>query len=86
MRQALGKPFFEDFPTPIPQDLVGKSAHLPDATLKSIEPPKLTSEYPKDIQKSSNTANPVDLSSFGSTTKTPLGYIVMGRSGDKSSN
>lgn len=86
MRQALGKPFFEYFPTLISQNLVEQTAHLPDGTLKSIEPPSVTSEYPKGIQKSSNTANPVDLSSFGPTTKVPLGYIVMGRSGDKSSN
>lgn len=86
MRQALGKPFFEYFPTLLSQVLVEHTAHFPDGSARLIEPPKVTAEYPKGTQKSSDTENPVDLNSFGSCTKAPLGYIVMGRSGDKSSN
>ncbi|KEF56732.1 uncharacterized protein A1O9_06922 [Exophiala aquamarina CBS 119918] len=86
MRQALGKPFFEYFPTLLPQKFVKQVAHHPDGTSKAIESPKVTAEYPKGTQASSDTVDPVDLTIFGPTTKVPLGYIVMGRSGDKSSN
>lgn len=46
--------------------------------------PKITHTYPK--QSSYETSNPIPLSTFGATELAPLGYIVLGRSGDKASN
>jgi len=85
MRQAIGRPFFEYHVSLMPQSYVKEVAHLPDGTEVAVEGPKLTQEYDRQ-QPSYNTRNPVDLSSFGPTSRAPLGYIVMGRSGDKSSN
>jgi len=86
MRQAVGKPFFEYWVSLIPQTLVKEMAHFPNGDSIRIEGPKVTKEYPKGSQPSSDTKDPVDLSQFGPTTKVPLGYVVLGRSGDKSSN
>lgn len=47
--------------------------------------PAVTKTYPRQ-QPSYETNNPVDLSSFGETVHVPLGYIVLGRSGDKASD
>jgi hypothetical protein len=85
MRQAIGRPFFEYWVTLMPQSFVKETAHLPDGTVVEIPTPTLVKEYPREYN-SYNTRDPVDLSQFGPTTRTPLGYIVLGRSGDKSSN
>ena len=47
--------------------------------------PKLTKIYPSQ-QPSYETKSPIPLSSFGPTVRAPLGYVVMGRSGDKASD
>jgi hypothetical protein len=85
MRQAIGRPFFEYWVSLMPQSFVKETAHLPDGTVIEIPPPSQMKTYNFD-QPSYNTANPVDLAQFGPTTRAPLGYVVMGRSGDKSSN
>ncbi|KAL1611824.1 hypothetical protein SLS60_000044 [Paraconiothyrium brasiliense] len=85
MRTAMGRPFFEYWVSLMPQEFVKEQAHLPDGTVVDIPSPTVTQEYDFN-QPSYNTQNPVDLSSFGPTTRAPLGYVVMGRSGDKSSN
>ncbi|KAF2104230.1 DUF1446-domain-containing protein [Rhizodiscina lignyota] len=85
MRTAIGRPFFEYWVTLMPQHFVKETAHLPDGTVIDIPTPSVMKEYPRE-QPSYDTKDPVDLSSFGPTTRAPLGYIVMGRSGDKSSN
>ncbi|KAK7408814.1 hypothetical protein QQX98_009000 [Neonectria punicea] len=86
MRTAVGRPFFEYWVALMPQSFVEETAHLPDGTIKKIPPPTKTQEYPREQPSYSETSNPVDLSSFGPTTRGPLGWIVLGRSGDKSSN
>ncbi|KAH7170028.1 hypothetical protein EDB81DRAFT_676489 [Dactylonectria macrodidyma] len=86
MRTAVGRPFFEYWVSLMPQSFVNETAHLPDGTVKNIPPPSRTQEYPREQPSYSETSNPVDLSSFGPTTRGPLGWIVLGRSGDKSSN
>jgi len=87
MRQALGKPFFEYFPTLIHQNLVKEVAHFPNGESVRVEPPHITKEYLAGKQTSSDTTtDPADLGQFGPTTTAPLGYIAYGRSGDKSSN
>lgn len=85
MRTAMGRPFFEYWVSLMPQELIKETAHLPDGTVVNIPSPGVTKQYDFN-QPSYNTASPVDLSSFGPTTRAPLGYVVMGRSGDKSSN
>ena len=85
MRQAIGRPFFEYWVSLMPQSFVEEAAHLPDGTVVKIPTPTVTKTYPRE-QPSYNTRNPVDLASFGPTTRAPLGYVVLGRSGDKSSN
>jgi len=86
MRQAIGRPFFEYWVSLMPQSFVKETAHLPDGTVIEIPSPTLTKEYEPAYQPSYETTNPVDLSSYGPTTRAPLGYITLGRSGDKSSN
>lgn len=85
MRTAIGRPFFEYWVTLMPQSFVKETAYLPDGSVVEIENPRETREYDRE-QPSYNTSNPVDLSTFGPTTRVPLGHVVLGRSGDKSSN
>jgi len=86
MRQAIGRPFFEYWVSLMPQSFVKETAHLPDGTVIQIPSPTLTKEFEPRYQPSYETSNPIDLSTYGPTTRAPLGYITMGRSGDKSSN
>jgi hypothetical protein len=87
MRQAEGKPYYEYWVALLPQTELNHQAHflfdnLP--TLK-IEVPTITKTYPRQ-QPSYETKSPVNLSSFGETVRAPLGYIVLGRGGDKASD
>ncbi|KAF4466717.1 duf1446 domain-containing protein [Fusarium albosuccineum] len=86
MRTAVGRPFFEYWVSLMPQSFVEETAHLPDGTVKKIPSPTKTQEFPREQPSYAETSNPADLSSFGPTTRGPLGWVVMGRSGDKSSN
>ncbi len=85
MRTAIGRPFFEYWVSLMPQTFVHETAHLPDGTVVDIPAPTVTQTYPRE-QPSYDTASPADLAQFGPTTRAPLGHIVLGRSGDKSSN
>lgn len=85
MRTAIGRPFFEYWVSLMPQSFVKETAHLPDGTVIDIPSPTNVQTYARE-QPSYDTQDPVDLASFGETTRAPLGYVVMGRSGDKSSN
>ncbi|KAI0174487.1 hypothetical protein BJ166DRAFT_149601 [Pestalotiopsis sp. NC0098] len=85
MRTAIGRPFFEYWVTLMPQTFVKETAHLPDGTIIDIPAPTNVETYERE-QPSYDTANPMDLASFGPTTRAPLGHVVLGRSGDKSSN
>ncbi|OIW26245.1 DUF1446-domain-containing protein [Coniochaeta ligniaria NRRL 30616] len=86
-RQSEGKVYYEYFVTLLPQAEVKHQVELPWAS-KSIPIPvqkNVRTDYPRD-QKSYETENPVDLDSFGPTTRGPLGWVVGGRSGDKASD
>jgi hypothetical protein len=86
-RQSEGKIYYEYFVTLLPQAEVKHQVELPWAS-KSIPIPvqkNVRADYPRD-QKSYETENPVDLDSFGPTTRGPLGWVVGGRSGDKASD
>lgn len=85
MRTAIGRPFFEYWVSLLPQDFVKEQAYLPDGTVVDIPSPTNVRTYPRE-QPSYDPASPADLASFGPTTRAPLGYVVLGRSGDKSSN
>jgi len=85
MRTAIGRPFFEYWVSLLPQEFVKEQAYLPDGTVVDIPSPTVVQTYPRE-QPSYDPVDPADLSSFGPTTRAPLGYIVLGRSGDKSSN
>jgi hypothetical protein len=86
MRTAIGRPFFEYWVSLLPQKYVKETAHLPDGSVIDIQQPTLTREYPREQPSQEITSNPVDLASFGPTKRGPIGWVVMGRSGDKSSN
>jgi hypothetical protein len=70
----------------IPQDMLKHQVVLgwSDEVIP-IPAPTKTEPYTR-MQRSYDTENPVDLSTFGPTTRGPLGWVVMGRSGDKASN
>jgi hypothetical protein len=85
MRTAIGRPFFEYWVSLMPQTFVKETAHMPDGTILDIPAPTVVRDYPRE-QPSYDTESPVDLAGFGPTTRAPIGHVVMGRSGDKSSN
>ena len=93
-RLATPKPYFEYFPTLIPQSACKHRVHLlfspPSAPHSPLPPPipialpPLTRDY--GPQSSDETAIPVALEDFGPTTMAPLGHVALARSGDKASD
>lgn len=86
-RQSEGKPFYEYYVTLLPQAEVKHRVELPWLG-ESVDIPvqkNIAASYPRD-QKSYETADAVDLGSFGPTTRGPLGWVIGGRSGDKASD
>jgi hypothetical protein len=90
LRQSSGKEFFEYWAALLPQSEVPHTLHLPYSG-QSIDIPVATGlkDYGKTYetrQWSYETNDPVDLVKFGPTTRGPLGWVVLGRSGDKASD
>ena len=85
MRQAVGKSFFEFWAALFPQELCKHEDYAFDGKIVSIPPPSKTQIYPRQ-QESYDTISPLAADSWGETMLSPLGYIVHGRSGDKSSD
>ncbi|KAF2033066.1 DUF1446-domain-containing protein [Setomelanomma holmii] len=87
LRQTVPKPYYEYWPSLLPQDQLPLRVHNLWGKKKTINlsAPSTTKEYPRQ-QPSYETESPVDLSTFGKTMRAPLGYIVAGRSGDKASD
>lgn len=87
MRQAEGKPYWEYWVALLPQSEIRHRLHFLYGKGEIIEmpPPKITQVYDRQ-QPSYETANPIPLDSFGETVFAPLGYIVLGRGGDKASD
>ncbi len=86
LRQSTAKSYFEYYVTLIPQSACNHRVHFLYDGKKSIDiplPPK-TAEYGRQV--SYDTKNPVPLESFGETVMAPLGYVALGRSGDKASD
>jgi hypothetical protein len=86
MRTAIGRPFFEYWVSLMPQKFVKETAHLPDGRVIDIPTPTITQEFPREQPNYEITSNPADISKFGPTTRGPIGWVALGRSGDKSSN
>lgn len=85
-RQASGKPIYEYWVSLLPQEVIRQRTFLEwSGEVIDIPAPTVTKPYTKD-QRSYETASPVDVNSFGPTTCGPLGWVVMGRSGDKASD
>jgi hypothetical protein len=86
LRQSTAKSYWEYFVTLVPQDICRHRVHLlfDDLRITDILAPTTTREY--GPQESYETTQPVPLADFGETTETPLGYVVLGRSGDKASD
>ncbi|KAI1625289.1 hypothetical protein EDD37DRAFT_694003 [Exophiala viscosa] len=85
MRQAVGKPYFEYWVALLPQTEIQQQVHAFHGSTIDISPPEVTKTFPRQ-QPCSETENPLAPGSWGPTTKAPLGHIVHGRSGDKSSD
>ena len=85
MRQAVGKPFFEYWVALFPQDHCQHEVHLHSGETLTISPPSTTRIYPRQ-QESYDTDSPLPFNYWGPTVQAPLGYVVHGRSGDKSSD
>ncbi|KAF2681422.1 DUF1446-domain-containing protein [Lentithecium fluviatile CBS 122367] len=85
LRQSIGKPFFEYWVALFPQDKIDHQVHTFDGQTILIPPPTNTKVYPR-WQQSYDTASPLPLDTWGETVRAPLGHIVHGRSGDKSSD
>lgn len=89
LRQSTAKSYYEYFVTLIPQSACRHRVHLLFGDESSRTPidialPPQTATY--GAQESYDTRNPVDLSSFGETVEAPLGWVALGRSGDKASD
>ena len=91
MRQAEGKPFYEYWPALLPQTFVKHRAHLlfepSEGGQETIDIPAPTETAKHQRQQPSyETSSPAKLEAFGDTVRAPLGWIVLGRSGDKASD
>lgn len=86
LRQSTAKSYYEYYPTLIPQSACDHRVHLLFGEHGPIDiplPPVMRGYGP---QESYNTRNPTPLEHFGETVEAPLGYIALGRSGDKASD
>jgi hypothetical protein len=87
LRQTTAKSYLEYFVSLIPQAAYDHRVHFlyDDLAVLEVGPPKVTQTYPAN-EPSYDTSDPVPLEQFGETVVEPLGYVVMGRSGDKASD
>ena len=92
-RTAIPKPYISYYPAIYPQSSLKTSINLLQSSASSKEvktqsiptsPPPRFEELSK--RESYETRNPVELSSFGQTTRARLGDIALARSGDKGGN
>lgn len=90
LRQTSPKPFYDYWPSLLPQSEIQHVTNLIWTGEKiDIPPARTLQDYGKTYetrQWTYDTKEPADLTSFGPTTRGPLGWIVLGRSGDKGSD
>jgi hypothetical protein len=89
IRLSAGKEFYEYWVALLPQEHVAHRIHLlwrdgADAVVDI--PPAAAMQVYETRQWSYETKAPVPLETFGKTTRGPLGWRVLGRSGDKASD
>ncbi|KAI6785094.1 uncharacterized protein J7T54_006736 [Emericellopsis cladophorae] len=87
LRQIAPKPYYEYWVSLLPQAELNHRVHclFGENMIIKMDAPTQTRTYPKQ-QPSYETTEPRALDSWGETEKAPLGYIVLGRSGDKASD
>jgi hypothetical protein len=86
LRQSAGKEFYEYWAALIPQAVVRHQVNLLDkGKVIDIEPSSAVQLY-ETRQWSYETKDPVAINSFGPTMRGPMGWTVLGRSGDKASD
>lgn len=87
LRQSAGKPFFEYWAALLPQKEINHAVNLLFGAQARIEiPPPLQMKQYDVRQWSYETKDPVALDKWGPTTRGPMGWRVLGRSGDKASD
>ncbi|KAK5117995.1 hypothetical protein LTR62_004039 [Meristemomyces frigidus] len=90
IRQSAGKEFYEYWAALLPQREVAHKVRLMwTGEALEVAVPGCMKEYGykrEERQWSYETGKPVSLDSFGPTTRAPLGWVVLGRSGDKASD
>lgn len=86
LRQSTAKSYLEYFVTLVPQDLCKHRAHLlfGDKDVIDIPVPANTKSY--GPQESYDTRDAIPLDQLGETVDAPLGFVALGRSGDKASD
>ncbi|KAK1540961.1 hypothetical protein CPAR01_06950 [Colletotrichum paranaense] len=85
-RQAIPKEYHEYWVSILPQSAAKHVCHLPWKSQKvDIESPRDTVDFLYD-QPTYETKSPTDVATLGPTTRSPLGYVVHARSGDKGSD
>lgn len=84
-RTMAPRPFMEMFPALMPVSLIDHRVQISTGAVIKVGQPKVTATYPV-VRPSADTAEPVDLLSFGPAEFAPLGNIVHARSGDKGDN
>lgn len=89
IRQSAGKEFYEYWAALLPQHEVSHRVNLLwSSQTIDVPVPQAIQEYGyrrEERQWSYETKEAVPLESFGPTTRAPIGWIVLGRSGDKAS-
>ena len=85
IRQVAGKEFYEYWAALLPQSVVKHKVNTMWSN-EQIDIPVPASVKDYDVRQwSYDTKDPAPLDSFGPTTRAPLGFVVLGRSGDKAS-
>ena len=86
IRQSAGKEFFEYWTALLPQSEVSHRVNLMGGGGRQIEVPVASCAKEYEVRQwSYETRSAVPLSEFGPTTRAPLGWVILGRSGDKAS-
>ncbi|KAL4894248.1 hypothetical protein BDV59DRAFT_192591 [Aspergillus ambiguus] len=90
LRQTSGKEFFEYWVSLMPQTEINHEVHfLWNKQSRQIPPANNLKDYGTTFgtrQWTYDPKAPLDLASCGPTTRGPLGYVALGRSGDKASD
>ncbi|KAK2745561.1 hypothetical protein FQN57_003686 [Myotisia sp. PD_48] len=86
VRQSAGKEFYEYWAALLPQSEVKHAVQLLWKNESIQIPPSPACKLYEPRQWSYETRDPIALDTFGPTTRGPLGWVVLGRSGDKASD